>query len=279
MVFNWHQITPEVNESCHHKYTWTRLDKFEEQIDYLTAHFKILPLHEAIDRLQRGLLSGACASLTFDDGDISVAEFVVPCLRRRNLPATLFINTAYFDGRHSFWFPIINYLNNSEKSCQRVKICAALDEKVRQLRRTNDPVFYNEVREAIEQYAREVPNLRSRLLSPEWLASLDGEQFAIGAHGHEHQRFSMMTDEWQRKDLQENVRLLSQFKAFKPIFAVPFGREYDWTDETLNIAHRLALDVVLADGGLNISHGDYYRRIPSDGRMLRSLVTATLAGQ
>src|SRR4051812_37774518 len=94
VVFNWHQVTPVFDPYTHHKYTWTRLDKLEKELDYLIAKCRILPLHEAIARLKRGSLQGPCASLSFDDGDISIAEHVVPFLRRRGLPATFFINSA-----------------------------------------------------------------------------------------------------------------------------------------------------------------------------------------
>ena len=87
----------------------------------------------------------------------------------------------------------------------------------------------------------------------------------------------MMPEEWQVNDLTENVKLLSKFRAYRPIFAVPFGREQDWTAETLCIARNRGLDVVLADGGINVAPGPSYRRIPSDSGKLGRLVSAAMA--
>jgi peptidoglycan/xylan/chitin deacetylase (PgdA/CDA1 family) len=275
VVFNWHQVSPTFNPGREHEYTWTKLADFETEMDYLAAEFTILPLPEAIERLSQGSLRGACASLTFDDGDASMSEHVWPLLRGRNLPATFFINSAYLDGRRSYWFPISVYLSAHEESNPS---SAELKEWALQLRRTDDPKLYNELRSRIEQLASLVPDLGSRLVSPAWLSSLDGEQFSIGAHGHEHQRFAMMPAEWQRNDLQENVRQLSQFKAFRPVFAVPFGHAHDWTPDTLRIARDQKLEVVLAAGGVNVAAGDCYRRIPADGRKLRSLILAAMSG-
>jgi peptidoglycan/xylan/chitin deacetylase (PgdA/CDA1 family) len=278
-VFNWHQISPNFDSSRHHEYTWTRFEDFKVEVDYLRAEFQILPLYEAIDRFKRRCLHGPCVSLTFDDGDISMAEHVLPYMHQHNMPATFFINSAYLDGKRTYWFPVLAYFSANEDARRQANLPDGLLEKVLQLRRTNDVSFYNEVRSCVEQFASFIPNLGSRLVSTEWLTSLDGEQFTIGAHGHEHQRFSMMLADWQRNDLRENVRHLSQFRAYRPIFAVPFGREYDWTDETLKNASSLGLEVVLADGGVNISPGKVYRRIPADGKKLRPLIRDVLARQ
>lgn len=275
-VFNWHQIAPVFDPSRHHRYTWTPLDLFEREIDYLATEFRILPLHEAIECLKHAALRGACASLTFDDGDASNADYVLPSLRRKNLPATFFINTAYLDGGASYWFPLLAALRASADPCCRGAIDPGFLEEADKLRETSDPSFYNDVRTRVERLSKLIPNLQARSVPKQWLAELDGEQFTIGAHGHEHQRFSMMTTDWQRNDLNQNVQILSQFRAFRPIFAVPFGRPWDWTKETLRIAHDLGLDVVLANGGINLTDGDYYLRIPSDHRHVRSLIRAAM---
>ena len=88
----------------------------------------------------------------------------------------------------------------------------------------------------------------------------------------------MMSLEWQRADLAENVRQLSEFRAFRRIFAVPFGRTQDWSDETLRFAKDLDLDVVLADGGINVRPAPAYRRISCDSRVVAPLVYAAQAG-
>lgn len=276
IVFNWHQVTPEFDPLRHHQYTWTRLEQFQRELDDVEKAFQILPLHEALSRLNKGSLRGRCASLTFDDGDISMSDYVIPHLKQRGLPATIFINTAYLGVHRSYWFPILNYLSAATDRSNDAALTNELQEKALKLRGTSDPGFYHEVRSQIEQLASSVPDLASRLISAEWLSSLDPEQFSIGAHGHEHQRFAMMPAAWQQNDLRENVRILSQFRAFRPIFAVPFGRQGDWSEETIQIAHDQKLDVVLADGGINLVPDVCYRRIPSDAMRVRSLVAAIM---
>jgi len=272
LVFNWHQVTPEFEPARHGKYTWTRLADFERELDYLQAEYQVVPLAEALGQMERGKFRGGCVSLTFDDGDVSMSEFVWPALKRRGLPGTCFINTAYLSGERCYWFPILSHLLSTNKPASGVATPADFEEWMWTLRNTDDPQTYNALRTKVEALASVVPDLESRYVSRTWLQSLDGEQFAIGAHGHEHQRFSMMPAEWQRNDLQDNVRQLSEYRAFRPIFAVPFGKREDWSPETLRIAHEQKLCVVLAEGGLNRGPADYYHRIPADGGRLHRLV-------
>lgn len=277
VIFNWHQVSPVFHLPHHHEDTWTRLKDFEREVEWLASEHKILPLPEALERLKKGSLRGCCAALTFDDGDISMAEHLLPLLKRRGWPATLFFNTAYLDTHASYWFPIANYFQTNEAAGRSGGFTKEMQEAVGKLRRTNDPTFYEHWRRRIEELATMVPDLKSRLVSMEWLSKLDGAQFTIGAHGHEHQRFSMMPPEWQENDLRENIRVLSQFKAFKSIFAIPFGRSWDWSDDTLKAACGQGLDIMLAAGGLNVSSGRFYHRIPGDHQKLRSLITSAMA--
>jgi peptidoglycan/xylan/chitin deacetylase (PgdA/CDA1 family) len=277
-VFNWHQVTPEFDPARHHVYTWTRLDDFAKEVEWVAAEFRVLPLHRAIVLHKRRELRGACAAFTFDDGDVSVAEHVEPWLRRRGLPATFFINSAYLDGHGSYWFPVLSHSPVNANKPSFPGPPDELREKAQHLRKTNDPIFYDEVRKRLELFAAAIPHLDKRLVSREWLADLDGEQYSIGAHGHEHQRYSMMPPEWQRDDLRENVRQLSLFRGFRPVFAVPFGRAHDWTDETMRIAYEQGLEVLLAEGGINVARCSSYLRISCDGKKVAPLVRAVMDG-
>lgn len=272
LIFNWHQVAPSFDPIYHHRFTWTDLGQFEAELRYLESQFKILPLQESIEQLKRASLRGPCAALTFDDGDVSMSEHVLPLLSRRRLPATFFINTAYLDMQAAYWFPIVSFLSADDSARADAGVPKDLLIQAGELRRTTDSIFYNHLRKQLEAVASSLPTFRSRLVSNEWLASLDGDQFSLGAHGHEHQRFSMMPSEWQKSDLRENVRRLSQFRAFRPLFAVPFGRPHDWSAETIKIAAAEGLDVVLADGGVNLVASSCYERNPSDGKSLRHSV-------
>jgi peptidoglycan/xylan/chitin deacetylase (PgdA/CDA1 family) len=277
LIFNWHQVTPSFDPEMHHAYTWTPLEQFVESIEYLQSRYDIVSLESALGAFATRSFSGRRVALTFDDGDRSISEYVVPHLSDVGLPATFFINTAYFDGHTCYWFPVLEAIQRLEPAARRkIGFTRELEDFASALRTTSDPVMYDRRRE-IEAFAPYFPRLSNRTVTPEWLATLDGERFAIGAHGHEHQRFAMMPAEWQRADLAANVRLLSEFAAFRPFFAVPFGRSRDWNSATLNAAASHNLAILFADGGVNLCPSDCWKRIPSDNRRIDRLVPAELA--
>lgn len=268
-IFIWHQVTPAFDPDRHHPYTWTPLAAFEAAIHDIVQTHRIMPLNEALAAIESGNLRGRCAALTFDDGDRSMADYVAPLLLHLRLPATFFINTGYLRGDSTYWFPVMAYagahLPHELKQCGQ------------QLRLTDDPDLYRSCRALIEHYAGKVPSLNDRLVTPDWLARLDGVHFAIGAHGHEHQRYAMMTAEWQRDDLRTNLAALRDFRGFRPIFALPFGKPGDVSADIGPIAREEKLEVVLAGGGINSGERPFYDRIPADNVAIKSVVRRAMA--
>ncbi len=76
----------------------TTIDGFRRQLDELDDWgAQVLPLREAVARLEAGTLPARAVVLTFDDGYASVVEQAWPILRDRDLPATLFMVSDYLD--------------------------------------------------------------------------------------------------------------------------------------------------------------------------------------
>lgn len=79
-------------------------ESFALHLDWLAADFRVLPLHEILSRLAAGqpLPSGACA-ITFDDGWRDNADYALPELARRGVPATLFAVSERVGTPGAFW--------------------------------------------------------------------------------------------------------------------------------------------------------------------------------
>jgi len=60
--------------------------------------FRILPLAEAVDRLERRTLPSRALALTFDDGYADNHDVALPLLRECGTPATFFIASGFLDG-------------------------------------------------------------------------------------------------------------------------------------------------------------------------------------
>jgi peptidoglycan/xylan/chitin deacetylase (PgdA/CDA1 family) len=276
-VFNYHQVSPVFDPRYHGQHTWTQLDDFRRQVEYIKSYFSVIPLPDAIDRLSRHALRGIHAAITFDDGDISMQQHALPLLKQMGVPATFFVNTAYGRGRY-YWFPVLNYLEHAPDPQVKALLTPQLKERAAKLRRTDDPPFYDATRREVEALAAHVEDAQPLLVGDDWLASLDGQQFHLGAHGHEHQRYSMMSPDWQAENLRRNADLLRQHRAYRPIFALPFGRHYDWDTTALRVAIDQGHTLLTADGGINLHRDAHVLRIPADGRDAKKLFASEMAG-
>ena len=72
--------------------------QFERIAGFLGRYFNVLPLSEAVDRMNAGALPAAPACITFDDGYRDNLTVAAPILRKHELPATIFVATGFLDG-------------------------------------------------------------------------------------------------------------------------------------------------------------------------------------
>jgi peptidoglycan/xylan/chitin deacetylase (PgdA/CDA1 family) len=265
IVFNYHQSTPNFEQQRNGQYIWSETGFFEQEIKYLNEKFRIVHLMDGMKILREGRMKGTMVSLTFDDGDISVSRYIVPILEKYKIPATFFINSAYLSGDNKgYWFNIFNYLKYGNKDQQGL-ITDEIAEIAANLRNTTDANYYQSQYQKVEQLGKYVDKNFTFYIDHDFLRNLNKDLFTIGLHGHEHQRFSMMPIDWQRKNIQTNIDLLSGYSAYQSVFAVPFGKPHDWNNDTINICKEFRLEFAFSNGGYNTRHSQGILRIPVDG--------------
>ena len=80
------------------------LERFERQLAWLGAHYRIVPLAHLVEELRTGRCLQRVAALTFDDAYTGFFRHAWPLLRDRGIPATVFIVAAAPDERQPFWW-------------------------------------------------------------------------------------------------------------------------------------------------------------------------------
>jgi peptidoglycan/xylan/chitin deacetylase (PgdA/CDA1 family) len=91
---------------------------FERQLAFLTQHFDIVPLGQLLDggTVHRPARRPRCV-ITFDDGWRDNYDLAFPILRKRDVPATIFLTTDFVGTERAFWHTeLIHLLLHGELS-------------------------------------------------------------------------------------------------------------------------------------------------------------------
>jgi peptidoglycan/xylan/chitin deacetylase (PgdA/CDA1 family) len=81
-----------------------RPDHFEEHVDVIERLGSPAPVFEMARGVRDGSLSHRSIGITFDDAYVDVLESAVPVLRRRGVPATVFITVGSGGREREFWW-------------------------------------------------------------------------------------------------------------------------------------------------------------------------------
>jgi peptidoglycan/xylan/chitin deacetylase (PgdA/CDA1 family) len=91
--------------------TRTSARTFAAQLDYLGAHYTIVPLSLIAAHLTRGVeLPRRVAAMTIDDGYRDAYDIAFPILRQRRMPATVFVVTDFIDRKAWMWPDKVRFL-------------------------------------------------------------------------------------------------------------------------------------------------------------------------
>ena len=72
--------------------------------------YTVLPLKDAVRRLNEGTLPPRAVAITFDDGTVDFAQVVVPLLRHFQFPATVYVTTYYAEKQTPVFRTSVRYL-------------------------------------------------------------------------------------------------------------------------------------------------------------------------
>lgn len=114
-VFCLHHVSEQFNAESMNPCDWMALDEFKRKIIVLRNQgYQFISLIDAYNHLKNDYFRRKkYAVLTFDDGYKSLND-VSPWLEEQNIPATLFINVKYLDGKSYRENPKEQYLTYDE---------------------------------------------------------------------------------------------------------------------------------------------------------------------
>ena len=114
-VFCLHHVCAEFDEESMNACDWVQIDEFKSNVEAMQKDgVEFVTLTEAYRHISHDWIrSKKYAVLTFDDGYASLKE-ILPWLEEQLIPATLFINGKYLDGKSYRKNPKEQYLTKEE---------------------------------------------------------------------------------------------------------------------------------------------------------------------
>jgi peptidoglycan/xylan/chitin deacetylase (PgdA/CDA1 family) len=209
---------------------------FETRMRWLRDWFHVLPLTEAVDRLDRGCIPPRALAITFDDGYADNEQFAAPILQRLGLSATFFISTGYLNGGCMWNDRVIEALRASpaealdlralglaqyslRSQSERRQAVVAILTSIKHL----EPERREQATEAIARAAA-APPPPPLMMSTEQVRNLRRLGMDVGAHTVTHPILSRLPLEAARREMADGKAALEAM-IDEPIalFAYPNG--------------------------------------------------------
>ena len=143
------------------------------------------------------------------------------------------------------------------------------------MRLTDSVEYYQQGKIEISNIMKK-QNKKNVYVGLNFLMSLDPQQFCVGLHGHEHDRYSLLSKCEQMTDLDLNIKILSKIPSFINAFAIPFGKSIDWNNVTKSICIEKKCVILTSEGGYNSHHSSVLSRIPADNRSINTIIAKLL---
>jgi peptidoglycan/xylan/chitin deacetylase (PgdA/CDA1 family) len=109
-VFLYHDIS-DAEAPQHSPLYSTPVEKFKSQVEFIARHFKLVSLEDVVangsDHARR------LASITFDDGFLSVKDEALPFLEARGIPFTVFVNSMAVKQNRLFYGAEVESINRA----------------------------------------------------------------------------------------------------------------------------------------------------------------------
>jgi len=209
---------------------------FTWQMDLMAKYFNVLPLAEALEKIQNNELPARAVCITFDDGYADNYQNALPILNAFNLNATFFIANGFLNGGMMWNDKVIEAVRaiSSEKIDLSEVGLGVYDVSSRDLKSKVAQEIINKIKhqdssdrlEIADFVASKVKNLPSDLMmTDEQLIQLHNAGMEIGGHTVNHPIMAKLKTKALSFELKNNKLVLEQLLGTTiRFFAYPNGK-------------------------------------------------------
>jgi len=249
---------------------------FDLHLKYLTRHFNVLSLHEAVQRLESGSLPSRAACITFDDGYADNSEIALPMLQKYGVPATFFIAAGFIGGGMMWNDRVIeivrrapgNLLDLSSLDLETYDI-STLSRRKKSLFSIIEKLKYRSYESRLEQVEKlhelipvDLPN--NFMMTTQQIQILHRAGMEIGGHTVNHPILSRLESQHAYKEIAEGKEILEGMIG-EPIryFAYPNGKpDQDYFSEHVNMIKKIGFKAAVTTAWGAASHDSDLFQLP-----------------
>ena len=253
----------------------TSESEVESAIIELKKRFDIISIDDAVKQLGGIGVKKESVVLTFDDGFKDNFKYLLPVLKKHNVPATYYINSSVIDTNRNLWFQsVINYfysvpkknvtiaLTNKEYDLSTAdKRYKAAFDFMQYLQANYKPEEFHSV---IDSVAGDdsLPEESDYHLSWDELKILVKEPLiTIGAHSYNHYPLAYCNEEQSKFEIEKSITDLEQQLDIKiDHFSYPRGHVEDFTDWHIKVLKDIGISsAVTTIRGVNRNGQDLFQ--------------------
>lgn len=248
--------------------------QFAWQMALLRRFYTPLPLTEAVALLQAGRLPRNAVCVTFDDGYLNNLTIAAPILKRYDIPATVFVASAFSQG-DNMWndrvLDLFAQLESEHIDCEVLGLgrlpLGDMTIRRQQAYKAISALKYLPVEARLQKIAAlyaangEIAEKR-RMMTAAEVRTLADLGIEIGAHTHNHPILKGMPEAAVREEIAQNIRELEEWTGREVVsFAYPNGKPgKDFDEQTVAVVKTFPFKLALStEWGVSTPNADPYR--------------------
>jgi peptidoglycan/xylan/chitin deacetylase (PgdA/CDA1 family) len=262
-----------------------QIREFEKEIAYLTKHYVILSIDEAVSKIKsRQGFARPAVVLTFDDGYLDNYTLAYPILKKYNVPATIYLTTGLIGTSERTWpdrielalmetsvrqFAHPDLFGGSRipiaTKVEKEKVCLDIGQTLKPMPCDRRLQILEEVLMSLGMNGKG-EGMPRMMLNWEEVKEMAANGITFGSHSHTHPILSKMPVEAAKGEIFISKQMLEE-RLGKEVkhFAIPNGGKDDFSEELRDYCRRIGFEsiVSLIHGVNNGSQGDVFdlRRI------------------
>jgi peptidoglycan/xylan/chitin deacetylase (PgdA/CDA1 family) len=227
----YHAVSDQSMEHARHLYPVVPVDKFEEALRYLGAHYQFVGYsHIHAQRTHGEALPSKALHLSFDDGFQECFSVVRPLLLEHSIPCTFFVATDWIDNQTMFYRNkislCIEQLNSKPTEMSKLDglngNLASLEgvtQWLKELRMPDEPLI-DEVCQRLDVDWVAFLKEQQPYLTTAQIQQMHAEGFTIGAHTKSHRKLVTLNEAEIEEEIVDSCRAIQKITGQE---IVPFS--------------------------------------------------------